>query len=118
MGFENNAYILGWNRPVVGRESVAAELFGTTIAYLDKCQKSGKVESWEPVFLRAHGGDLNGFFIIRGTHANLEWVNNDAEFQELFTRAMHCLENVGFIPAYRANAVQDVMTLWTKTIPR
>jgi hypothetical protein len=118
MGVENNAYIFGWNRPVTGREGVAAELFATTSAYFDKCQKSGKLESWEPVFLRAHGGDMNGFFFLRGTHANLEWVGNDTEFQEILMRAQHCLENVGFIPAYRGNVIQDAMALWTKAIPR
>ena len=118
MAIENNAYILGWNRAIVGREGVASELFGTTVAYFERLQKNGKIESFEPVFLATHGGDFNGFFYVKGTTNNLHWVTTDEEFVDLLLRATHCLENVGWTPAYRGNVVPEMMTRWTKTIPR
>jgi len=118
MAIENNAYIFGWNRAIVGREGVAGELFGTTVAYFEKLQKTGKLESFEPVFLAVHGGDLNGFFYLKGTAANLHWVSQDDEFVDILLRASHCLEGVGFTPAYRGTAINEMMTRWTKNIPR
>jgi hypothetical protein len=118
MGIETNAYLFGWNRPISGRENVAGELFQSTVAYFDKLQKNGKLEGYETVFLAQHGGDLNGFFYLRGTHQNLQWVAQDDEFVDIQLRAGHCLEGVGFTPAYRGNAINEMMTRWTKTIPR
>ena len=118
MAIETNAYIFGWNRPIVGRENVAGELFSSTVAYFEKLQKNGKLESFEPVFLAAHGGDLNGFFYLKGTTANLHWVSQDEEFVDIILRAGHCLEGVGFTPAYRGTQVNEVMARWMKTIPR
>lgn len=118
MALESNALIIGWNRAVVGREAAAGELFATTSAYYDKLQKSGKLTSWEPMFLQQHGGDLNGFFVLKGTSANLDAMRSDEEFVELILRAGHCLTNVGVIPAYTGASVMDMMTRWMKTVPR
>lgn len=118
MGIETNAYVFGWNRAVVGREGVAAELFGTTVSYFERLQKNGKLESFETVFLSAHGGDMNGFFLLRGTNDNLNWLAQEEEFVDIQLRAQHCLENVGLIRAYRGTTINEMMTRWTKNIPR
>lgn len=119
MAIETNALIIGWNCAVPGREAVAGELFATTSAYYDKQVKAGKLTSFEPMFLSQHGGDLNGFFILRGTRANLDTLRTEDEFVELVLRAGHCLQNVGVIPAYSGMAtIQDMMTRWSKTVPR
>lgn len=118
MTVECNALIIGWNRAVVNREVAAAECFATTVAYYEKLQKTGKITSFEPFFLQAHGGDFNGFFVLKGTNANLDWVRTDEEFVDNLTRAQHCLTNVGVIPAYTGNTIQDMMARWTKSIPR
>lgn len=118
MGIESNALIFSWDRPVVGREGHAAELFGQTVAYFEKCQKNGKLEGWEPCFLQAHGGQMNGFFYLKGTNQNLHWLENDQDFQDIVIRAGLCLERAGVVPAWRGNAVNEVMARWTKAIPR
>ncbi len=118
MTVETNALLIGWNRAVVGREAAAGELFATTVAYYEKLQKTGKITSYEPYFLTQHGGDLNGFFVLKGTGANLHAVQTDDEFVDLILRAQHCLTNVGVIPTYTGNTIQDMMTRWTKSIPR
>lgn len=119
MALETGALFLGWSRAVPGRESVAGELFAQTVGWYDKQQKAGKITSWEPVFLTPHGGDLAGFFIIRGTHANLNAILADDEFVDIQLRAGHCLENFGVVPAYVGmNVIQDMMGRWTKTTPR
>jgi hypothetical protein len=118
MAIETQAFLFGWTRVNPGREALAGELFASTLGYWEKLQKAGKIASFEPVFLQAHGGDLNGFFFIKGTHAKLDAVKTDEEFVDLVLRAGHCLDGVGVIPAYTGNVVGEMMTRWTKSAPR
>src|SRR5438105_15631953 len=91
---------LGWNRPARGREAAAVELFGSVIGYLGKQQKAGSVESFEPVFLAAHGGDLNGFIVVRGDHAKLAAMRATDEFQELIARVNMNVDGFGVIESF------------------
>ena len=69
---QSNAILFGWNTVVVGRESIAGELFAHTVNFFEKLKTTNLLESYETVFVNAHGGDLNGFFLLKGT-MNL-WV--------------------------------------------
>ena len=62
----NHAIFIGWNRPVAGREQQAMKLWGKCMEYYGKLLADSRVESFEPVLLSPHGGDLNGFILIRG----------------------------------------------------
>jgi hypothetical protein len=53
----NGVLFIGWKRPVPGREQQAMGLFQKGIEYYAKSQSEGKIESYEPVILSAHGGD-------------------------------------------------------------
>jgi hypothetical protein len=115
---QTNTIILGWNRAVAGRETAAMELFATTMSFYEKQKASGKLESYEPVFLERHGGDMNGFFILRGTHAQIDALVGNDEFREIVMRADHCLMGLGVIQAYSGPVVGELMQLYGKTIPR
>ena len=114
---KTNTIMFGWNRPVQGREGIAGELFSTAMSFYEKCKTSGKIESYEPVFLSRHGGDLNGFFLIKGTHEQLDTLLCNDEFVELTMRADHCLSNVGVIQGFTGNMISESMSKWVKTIP-
>lgn len=114
---QSNAVMFGWNRAVSGRETQAAELFAHAVNYFDKLKTSAKIETYEPVFLGYHGGDLNGFFLVKGTHAQLEAMRASDEFVDLTVRAGHALEQVGVIEAYTGPEIPNVMGRWTKLIP-
>jgi hypothetical protein len=115
---QSNAIMFGWNRPHVGRETMAGELFASTVNHLDKLKSSAKIESYEPVFLASHGGDLTGFFLIRGSHAQLDALVSSDEFADITLRASHLLSDVGVIHAYVGAEVPNVMARWTKAIPQ
>jgi hypothetical protein len=115
---QNNAVMFGWNRPVVGREGMAGELFAHTMGYLEKLRTSSLIESYEPVVLDMHGGDLNGFIMIKGSHAQLDAMLTSDEFVDITLRAGQYLTNVGVITAHSGlPVVQNLMGLWMKTIP-
>lgn len=118
MAIETGALIVGWNRAVPGREAQAAELFAQAMGYYEKIQKSGKLNGFENFFLTQHGGDFNGFTVLKGTHQNLASLQMDDEFVDIQIRAGHLLQNFGVIPAWTGKEVGEMMTRWTKHIPR
>ena len=68
---QSNTILFGWNRPIPGREHTSATHFNEFVDFLASLVKSGTIETFDTVFLEPHGGDLNGFFLLKGTPSNL-----------------------------------------------
>ncbi len=114
---QTNTVLFGWNRAIAGREGMAGELFAHSIGYFEKLKATSQLESCEPVFLNRHGGDLNGFFLLKGTHAQLDTMMSSDEFVDITMRAEQYLEGVGVITGYTGSIIPDLMQRWMKTIP-
>ena len=112
----NQALFLGWSRATAGREQQAMNLWGKTKEYYGKLQAEGRIESWEPVLLGAHGGDMNGFFLIKGDAEKLDEVRRDDTFVDLTIEANYCLDGFGLIRGWVGEGITDVMTRWSKLI--
>ena len=107
---------MGWNRPVIGREQQAMQLFQKSMEYWEKQKSEGQIEDYEPVILTHHGGDLNGFVMIRGDAEKLSEVQKDGTFLDLTMEASYCLEGYGVIIGYVGEGVTDGFTRWAKLI--
>jgi hypothetical protein len=107
---------IGWNRPVVGREQQAMKLFQKVMEYYSKLQSGGKIESFEPFMLTHHGGDLNGFIILRGEAKKLGEVREEQTFIENSIEAGYCLEGFGIVLGYTGEGMKDIFTRWSKLI--
>ena len=107
---------LGWKKPCEGRQKAAMELFATFTGYLEQQVRSGALESYEPVFLSPHGGDLNGFILMRGDAAKIESLKRQPQFRELTTQALICLENYGLVEGELGAAIGDRMKIYAKYI--
>jgi hypothetical protein len=107
---------IGWNRAVVGREQQAMQLFQKTVEFYGKLQANGQIESFEPVLLSAHGGDLNGFFLLRGEAKKLAEVRGDETFIDITVEAGYCLEGFGIVPGFIGEALTDIFSRWSKLI--
>jgi hypothetical protein len=114
----NACLFIGWNRAIQGREQMAMELFQTAMGYYGKLQASGTIESVEPVLLATHGGDMNGFIMLRGDQQKLAALRVTAEFMDIETQASLCLQNVGVIQGFVGEGVQSMMQLWNKHLPK
>lgn len=112
-----NALFFAWNRSIPGREKLSAAHFGEFMQYLQELQQSGSIESFEPVLLDSHGGDLNGFFLIRGEPANLAALVSTQEWQTHMARAVLHLDGAGAVRGLSGDAVMERMALWTTLIP-
>ncbi len=93
------ALFIGWGATQAGRERKSVELFGESLKFLTKLVTEGRVASVEPFFLEPHGGDLEGFFLVRGDHDELNRIRAEDAFQRLATRAQVVVQNFGVIAA-------------------
>jgi len=107
---------LGWNRPVAGREKQAAQLFQKALETYGKLQADGQIESFEPVILAHHGGDMNGFILIRGEADKLAQVRESDDFVNMTIECGYCLEGFGLVQGYTGNGVAEVMSRWMTLI--
>jgi hypothetical protein len=114
----NACLFIGWNRAIQGREQLAMELFQTCLAYYGKLQAAGTIESFEPVVLLPHGGDMNGFILLRGDAQKLQTLRMSHEMLELETQAQLCLQGVGVITGLVGEGLQSIMQTWGKHIPK
>jgi hypothetical protein len=117
MEMSSNALFFGWNRPVAGREKMSAEHFGSFVQYLGGLQKKGAIKSFDIVFLDPHGGDLNGFFLMRGEPSQLDALMSSPEWIAHVTRASIHLEGSGAMRGVTADLIQPRMELWTGMLP-
>ena len=105
---------IGWNRPTTGREKQAAQLFQKTLEFYGKLVNDGRIESFEPVILSVHGGDLNGFMLLRGNADKLAKLREDADFMDMTIEAELCLDGVGIVLGYIGDGLMDVFSRWMK----
>jgi hypothetical protein len=113
----SNVIFFGWNRSIPGRERMSAEHFQSFGEYLATQQRKGVIQAFEPVFLDPHGGDLNGFFLIRGDSAKLDGLIGTDEWKTHTIRAMVHLDKAGTVRGAAGDLVQKRMETWLKEIP-
>jgi hypothetical protein len=103
------ALFLGWGPVVRGREQKALQVFRDTLEYYGRLQQEGKLDSFEPVLVAPHGGDLGGFVLLRGAQANLDEIRSSEEFERRVAQAASVVDNVGVIKAYTGEALGEAM---------
>jgi hypothetical protein len=110
----NAAIFMGWNRPTVGREQQANKLFQKSLEYYGKLQAEGRIESFEPVLLSSHGGDLNGFILLRGEAEKLAEVKRDETYIDIVIEADYCVDGFGHVDGYIGDSLTDAISRWVK----
>ena len=107
---------IGWGEVVRGREVAAAELFRETLGYYAGLLEQGVIESFEPVFLEPHGGDLTGFILIRGDAEKLAALRVSEEFTQLSIRVGLIANNLGVVGADLGDRLQRQMEYYTEQV--
>jgi hypothetical protein len=110
----DSALFIRWGAAAPGRERKSVELFGESLRFLVGLVTSGQVASVEPFFLQPHGGDLEGFFIVRGDRADLNKVRGSDEFQRLQVRAQAVVYKFGVIEAITGEQLNKHMAWFTE----
>src|SRR5258708_40371520 len=94
------ALMIGWGPVVPGREQKSLLVFNEAIQYYTRLQQEGTIESFEPVALEPHGGDLQGFVLGRGDREKLNALRTSEEFVRLNNRAPPVGNNLGAINTF------------------
>lgn len=100
------ALFIGWGPPARGRERQSYQVFGEAVQYWTGLQQHGEIESFETVQLEPHGGELQGFALLRGDRDKLNRLRDSEEFLRLVARATFTVESIGVVGAYIGEGVQ------------
>jgi hypothetical protein len=101
---------IGWGAPIRGREAKGLEVLGEALSYYARLQQEGVIESFETVLLEPHGGDLQGFVLVRGGEERLAQLRVDDEFVRLSARASLIVEGVGVIGAALGDGLEPAIS--------
>ena len=107
---------IGFGATVRGREGQAVELFNEVLGYYGGLQEEGVIDSFEPVFLEPHGGDLGGFILLRGDAEKLASIRVSEEFTQFSIRAGLCVDNFGVVGADLAERLQRQMAFYMEQV--
>jgi hypothetical protein len=107
---------IGFGFPVRGRERQAVKVFNEAMEYYARLQQQGEIESFESVFLEAHGGDLGGFTLVRGDRDKLASIRTSDEFARLTVRANLIVEGFGVIGAELGDRIGTLMGVFNEQV--
>ena len=93
------ALFIGWGQVVRGREKRAVQVFNESVEYWGGLQGDGKIEDFEVVLLTPHGGDLQGFALLRGSQDQIGALRADEEFERRTARADLIVDSQGVVDA-------------------
>ena len=112
----DNGILIGWNRIVPGKEPLGVALFGEALEFWREQQRAGAIDSFETVFLGPHGGDLNGFILVRGEAEKLNQVLVSDAYLVLETKANYLLQGHGVIKASFGEEITRRMGFYQRAI--
>ena len=92
-----------------GRERQALTVFGEAVGFWTQRQQQGEVETFDTVFLEPHGGDLLGFFLIRGEREALAALRVRDDVVRLNLRASLIVDNFGFVGGSVGSGIDEQM---------
>ena len=107
---------IGWGKVVRGREKRALEVFNESVQYWGGLQGDGKIESFEVALLTPHGGDLDGFALLRGSAEQMDALRRDEEFERRVTRADQIVESQGVVDAALGDGLVNSMGIYQSEI--
>jgi hypothetical protein len=107
---------IGWGAVVRGREGKSLDVFNEALSYYGGLQQNGTIESIDAVFLEPHGGDLGGFFLIKGERGKLATLRVDDEFVRISARAGMVVEGLGVVGASLGDGLAQSVSTFQETI--
>jgi hypothetical protein len=105
----DEALFIGWGEVVTGRARRSIEVFNEAIRYYAGLQEQGKIDGLDAWLLAPHGGDLNGFLLVRGERDQLDEIQRSREFERLLTQGGMVLHGLGVVNAYTGEALARLM---------
>ena len=112
----DSGLFIGFGAPVRGRERQSLKVFSEVFDYYSRLQQEGEIESFEPVLLEVHGGELGGFFLLRGERDKLARIRNSEEFARHTARGELIVENIGVVGAVLGERLMSQMAMFAEQV--
>lgn len=112
-----NVICFGWKRPLPGRERLSEKHFQDYVEYLGGLQKKGEIQSFEACFLSPNGGQLDGFFLIKGDPHKLDAICGSDEWIKHMLRAGMHLDGQIVARGVTGDALMKQFGMWAQAIP-
>jgi hypothetical protein len=111
----DSVIFIGWSNAVRGREQASEKVFAEATEFWGRQKAAGEIESVDAVLLDAHGGDLGGFFLIKGEGEKLARVRMSPEMRRLMVRADAIVDGLGAVGGVTGDSVAQQMGMFLKT---
>jgi hypothetical protein len=112
----DTALFIGWGRTIPGREHHALKLYEETIELLDAAVKAGEIDGYEPVLLEPHGGELEGFILVKGSVEKLAAFQAREDAERLRIEASAFKTDFGVVFATTGEAVKNSYELFVRVV--
>ncbi len=106
------ALFVGWGAIIPGREKTAANVLGEAMEYCGRLQQDGQLDSFEAIVLEPHGGNLEGFVVVRGDKDKLAQLRVDDEFVRMIVGVQLVHTNMRVVWAYTGAEMQSLFAMW------
>jgi len=106
------ALFVGWGAIIPGREKAAQKVLAEAVEYLVKLQQEGEIDSFEPVALEPHGGELIGFVLVRGEKEKVSQLRTSEAFARIMIQVQLVHTNVGVVGAYMGAEMGALFHTW------
>ena len=110
------ALFVGFGQPARAREPQALELWDELVQFCSELHGRGEIESFEPVLLEPHGGDLAGFLLVRGEREQIDRVRGHADLRRIVTRAGLVVDGVGVVEAHVGSGLASQMRIYREQV--
>jgi hypothetical protein len=114
----DRALFVGFGAPVRGREERAIEVFGQFVEMFGRMQSDGRIAGMDVALLDAHGGELGGFFMVKGSQEQCAALPDDDEFRRAVVDASLIVENFGVVRAVTGEAVNTEMVTYGEAVAK
>jgi len=107
---------IGWGQVVRGREERALEVFNETVEFYGRLQSDGRIEGFDVCLLEPHGGDMDGFVLLKGSEEQIDSVHHDEDFQRVMQKADLIVDGLGIVEAYVGDGIQRAMAIYQEQV--
>ena len=107
---------IGWGEVVRGREDRALDVFNETLEFYGHLQSDGRIDDFEVALLDPHGGELQGYVMLRGSEDQIDAVRRDEDFQRLMIKGSLVVDDLGLIPASIGEGLARAMTMYQEEL--
>ena len=107
---------IAWGDVVKGGEKRALEAYGESMQYFGRLQEEGRIERFEVVVLAPTGGDVGGFWLLRGTEEQIDSVRRSEEYVTLIQRVQLVVTGLRIADAFLDEGLVQVMGSYQKLV--